>query len=566
MTETTHRKFSQLEELLSKLHDGVASDEEKRTIEDLLSGDPEACEFYLDYTELCAQMEFELGASTPLEIGDNAISTQISESTALFYRGQTTKQILSQNWKPTPVFAIAAIFVLFVGTVLMIVNKQLSFAPQAVEAQNIPQKVEGITHDGVAILMESVGASFVNNGVQPSRENGILYPGEILLESGIAAIEFYSGARVILEGPAIFELTSENSAILREGRMRALVPPQACGFSVSTRQIEVVDLGTEFGMNIQDDGHLTEVHCFNGLVDIYESDLKKEKNDKVLRSLESGEAINIQASKIYKMSANPMAFITYNELAQTFLENSSTRHEQWKSLIEEIRADQDILALYNFEDQGPRERSLVNQVSFQNHFSHGAIVGCRWTNGRWPSKGGLEFKSPSDRVRFQSDDAYQTITLSAWVRLEDMPNRTMCLISSSENSKNSLTWNLQASGKLSLALKNDKGKGHKNFLSPQIVNRSMLGKWQHLTTVFNSIDRTVTHYLNANEVSKSQITGKGYSQIMFGNAEIGNSSLKNPNGKTPIRHLTGRMDELAIFGRALNAEAIRRIYQIGKPN
>ena len=88
MTETTHRKFSQLEELLSKLHDGVASDEEKRIIEDLLSGDPEACEFYLDYTELCAQMEFELGASTPLEIGNNAISAQISESTALFYRGK----------------------------------------------------------------------------------------------------------------------------------------------------------------------------------------------------------------------------------------------------------------------------------------------------------------------------------------------------------------------------------------------------------------------------------------------------------------------------------------------
>ena len=266
------------------------------------------------------------------------------------------------------------------------------------------------------------------------------------------------------------------------------------------------------------------------------------------------------------MSANPMAFITYNELAQTFLENSSTRHEQWKSLIEEIRADQDILALYNFEDQGPRERSLVNQVSFQNHFSHGAIVGCRWTNGRWPSKGGLEFKSPSDRVRFQSDDPYQTITLSAWVRLEAMPNRTMCLISSSVNAKNSLTWNLQGSGKLSLGLKNDKGKGYKNFSSPQIINRSMLGKWLHLTTVFNSIDRTVTHYLNANEVSKSQITGKAFSQILFGNAEIGNSSLKNPSGKTLIRHLTGRMDEFAIFGRALNAEAIRRIYQIGKPN
>ena len=144
-------------------------------------------------------------------------------------------------------------------------------SPQSVEAKNSSQLIENVTHEGVAVLMESVSASFVDNGFQPSSTNGILYPGEILLESGIVAIEFYSGARVILEGPAIFELTSENSAILREGRIRALVPPQACGFSVSTRQIEVVDLGTEFGMNIEEDGHLTEVHCFNGLVDVYEN-------------------------------------------------------------------------------------------------------------------------------------------------------------------------------------------------------------------------------------------------------------------------------------------------------
>jgi hypothetical protein len=235
-------------------------------------------------------------------------------------------------------------------------------------------------------------------------------------------------------------------------------------------------------------------------------------------------------------------------------------------VIEEIRANEDILALYTFEDQGPRERSLVNQVSFQNHFSHGAIVGCRWTNGRWPSKGGLEFKSPSDRVHFQSNDPYQTITLSAWARLDSTPKRTMCLLSSSENASNSLSWHINGSGNLVLSLRNNNGKVAQNFSSPPIVNRNMLGKWQHFTTVFNSIDKTVTHYLNANEVSKSEITKKGLSQVVFGNAEIGNSSLKNNNGKTPIRFFTGRIDELSIFGRALQPEAINNLHQVGKPN
>ena len=566
MTDNNQKKFSQLEELLSKLHDGLASEEEKRTIEETLSGDPDACEFYLDYTELCAQMEFELGARTPLDIGEQAISNQISESTALFYKGQTTKQILTPSWRPKPALAAAAIFLLFIGTISLIINKRFSITPQTLEAQNIPAKVENITHEGVAILMESVGASFVNNGTKPSRENGILYPGEILLESGIAAIEFYSGARVILEGPAIFELTSENSAILREGRMRALVPPQACGFSVSTRQIEVIDLGTEFGMNIEEDGHLTEVHCFEGLVDIYESNFNKTKDNKVLRSLESGEAINIQASEIQKMSANPMAFISYNELAQTFLENSSHRHEKWKSVIEEIRANQDILALYTFEDQGPRERSLVNQVSFQNHFSHGAIVGCRWTNGRWPSKGALEFKSPSDRVHLQSVDPHQTITLSTWVRFDTLPKRTMSLLSSTENSSNSMNWFIQGNGSLVFSVRSDNGKQNHKFASPSIIDRSMLGKWQNLLTVFNPIDKSVAHYLNAQQVSTTKISKKGFSQVLFGNAEIGNSSLKNSNGKTPVRFFMGRIDELSIFGRALDQDSINKIYQIGKPN
>tara|TARA_B100000902_G_scaffold39925_1_gene47471 strand:+ start:320 stop:2014 length:1695 start_codon:yes stop_codon:yes gene_type:complete len=559
-----HNKFNELEELLSKLFDGIANDEDTKRIEELLSGDPEACEFYIDYSELCAQMEFELGAKTPLDIDEQSISAQISKSTALFYEGQNTKQILTPSWRPMPLLAVAAVILVFIGTLSLIINKRLAISPQPVEAKNSTQLIENITHEGVAVLMESVGANFVDNGVQPSTTNNILYPGEILLESGIVAIEFYSGARVILEGPAIFELTSENSAILREGRIRALVPPQACGFSVSTRQIEVVDLGTEFGMNIEEDGHLTEVHCFDGLVDVYENNLSQK--GEVLRSLETGEAIRIQSTKIQRMSANSMAFISYSELAQSFLENSTLRHEDWRSVIEEIRANEDILALYTFEDQGPRERSLVNQVSFQNHFSHGAIVGCRWTNGRWPSKGGLEFKSPSDRVHFQSNDPYQTITLSAWVRLDSTPKRTMCLLSSSDNANNSLSWHLQASGNLVLSIKNDNGKANKNFSSPPIVNRNMLGKWQHFTTVFDSIDKTVTHYLNAKEVSKSEITKKGYSQILFGNAEIGNSSLKNKNGKTPIRFFSGRIDELSIFGRALEPETIRHLYRVGMPN
>ncbi|MCH2024953.1 MAG: FecR domain-containing protein [Verrucomicrobiales bacterium] len=556
----TENRFAELEILISKLHDGIANDEELRRIEDILSGDPDACEFYLDYTELCVQMDLELGARTPLEISNNATPIQISQSTSQFYKGQSTKQILSPSWKPLPWIAAAAVVLLFAGSLSFLINKRVSITPSEAKAV----ESETITHDGLAILMESVGANFVDNGMQPTKTNGILYPGEIILESGITAIEFYSGARVILEGPAILELTSENSAILREGRIRAQVPPQACGFSVSTPQIEVIDLGTEFGMNIEEDGHLTEVHCFSGLVDIYEDAMSQ--NPKALRSLESGEAVRIQPNSIQKIPANSMAFISYSELAQTSLENSTMRHQKWQELIEEIRADEDILALYTFEGQGPRERSLVNQVSFQSQFSHGAIVGCRWTNGRWPSKGGLEFKSPSDRVHFQSNEPYQTITLSTWVRLDAMPRRLTSLLSSSERSSNSMDWALTSKGQITLKVQSDENKKIHSFTSSPILNRNMLGKWIHLASVFNSNEKKVSHYLNSQEISEAKFPKNGLTAIKFSNAEIGNSSIKSSNGRTPIRYFTGRIDELAIFGRSLTKNSIEHLYRTGKPH
>ena len=36
----------------------------------------------------------------------------------------------------------------------------------------------------------------------------------------------------------------------------------------------------------------------------------------------------------------------------------------------------------------------------------------------------------------------------------------------------------------------------------------MLGKWQNLLTVFNPIDKSVAHYLNAQQVSNTKISKK----------------------------------------------------------
>jgi len=85
------------------------------------------------------------------------------------------------------------------------------------------------------------------------------------LATGLVEITFDDGAAVVLEGPATFKIRSPGRAELHEGRLAAAVPERAQGFEVATSRLNVVDLGTEFGLMAEPEG-TTEIHVFNGLV------------------------------------------------------------------------------------------------------------------------------------------------------------------------------------------------------------------------------------------------------------------------------------------------------------
>jgi ferric-dicitrate binding protein FerR (iron transport regulator) len=96
---------------------------------------------------------------------------------------------------------------------------------------------------------------------------GDMHAGTVLkLERGLAEVRFQCGARVVLEGPATLELLSGKSARLQRGRLTARVPEPAVGFEVVSPQGKVIDLGTEFGIAVAEDG-AAEVCVFEGKVE-----------------------------------------------------------------------------------------------------------------------------------------------------------------------------------------------------------------------------------------------------------------------------------------------------------
>jgi hypothetical protein len=562
-------KFVELEKLLSALHDGTASRADTTRIEALLRGDPQACEFYLDYSQMCADSDLECSYRQSIEIGRKTVPLDIAKTTSLFFQGKTTKQILKPKWRPLPWFTAAAGLMLAAGSIAFFSRNDNPLVTGQLKAT---ESAELSIDNGVAILMGSVDASFGNGAFEPLKNGGILPLGELRLESGIVEIEFYSGTRMILEGPSILALTSENSGTLVEGRIRAHVPKQANGFSLRTSQLEIINSIGELGVSIAEDGHLTEIHCFDGITGIHE--LPEHKDAKLLRSLNSGEAISFQANGARKIDANSMAFVSYSDIAYSSLETSTLRHNKWSHLVERMRADADILALYTFEDQGPRERRLVNQAAYKETFTHGAIIGCRWTNGRWPSKGSLEFSRASDRVRINSQGSHQVLTFSAWIRFDTPPRKHLVELLSSHSRKNgAFDWSIQRDGRIRFSIRaNDKNKVH-HYNSPVVFTANTINKWQHLVTIYDSVNGSVKHFLNGKEISKLRAWGQGQSpphdknalSVTFGDLEIGNFAGKLPNGKRPVRNLTGRIDELAIFGRALDPNEVFEIFNTGRP-
>ena len=90
-----------------------------------------------------------------------------------------------------------------------------------------------LTSHAVAMLNQVVDAEWEAGDESPSL-GAPLEPGRLRLKSGLAQIVFYSGARVVIQGPTELELISQNEASCPGGQLIADVPPQARGWPESS--------------------------------------------------------------------------------------------------------------------------------------------------------------------------------------------------------------------------------------------------------------------------------------------------------------------------------------------
>lgn len=397
-----------------------------------------------------------------------------------------------------------------------------------------------VTTASVAVLTRAVNLEWESPAIAAGTP---LAPGLLKLKSGLAQIEFYQGARVLIEGPAEFELVSAGEATCTRGRLSAQVPPQAKGFRINTPRGTVVDLGTEFGLDVS--SGTSEVHVFKGEVELHPlSD--------VMRSLKEGQALSY-ANEPMALSANPAGFASLGEMDSKAVDSQRMELERWKAKSRILNEDSALKLRFDFQDRWG-SRSLMNQAVAVGREGDGSIVGGEWTQGRWPGKGALEFRNVSDRVRLSVPGETKALTLAACVRINGLDRMFNSLFMSEGWGGRKVHWQIKREGLIRLGVAGSDGNRHEDYDTPVFFTPERFGRWVQIAVVFDPTAKEVRHYAEGELIAR--LTMKDATPLKIGIAELGNWNDSRTKGGVAIRHLSGAIDEFALWDRVLSGEEL----------
>ncbi|MFD2256269.1 hypothetical protein ACFSSA_06260 [Luteolibacter algae] len=420
---------------------------------------------------------------------------------------------------------------------------------------------------GVAVLSRQLDVSWVG---EPPPKNGdtgdrmLLEPGFLEISKGTLQIDFYSGASVLIEAPARFEIIDASCGRLSYGKISVDIPSVAVGFKLIAPDLELVDQATEFGINAGKDGSC-EIHVFSGNLNVSIAAMEP-------KFIRSGNGISIKQGKITDFPAQPGEFVRSTSL-DAELRSKQTLWNDWKR---DILSDPDVLLYYSFSDIPKWGRTIANEAMGATADTAGAIVGCQPVPGRWPGSQAMGFSSSSDRVRLNLPGQYDSLTLATWVKLDKRSSKHISLLSCDQeaNQKFLIDWSLITTEKnvsyvthftetnRKFGAMEDRSHHH----SPtNLAKYFKVGQWVLLGLVYDAGKKEVRHYANGDLVYTNP--AKADHQLIIGIADLGNWPYKEwaKGTEFEVRNLSGAMADFLIAKRPFETRDFQRMYEMGKP-
>lgn len=245
--------------LLNALCEKKITDEQFIRLETWLQSEPEAREVYADFMSVWSNLMYFQASlyskkrdgvapclemlSDPNNLTDSAIWAALAraenEAPAIESKQQKVPPTIIQNVeRPNIEYKISK------GTIFSIITASAAMIFLFLFARFVPPK----SSIEVATLTDSINAQWADMNVSFQNGARLDTSGSFLLKEGLVELLFDNQAKVTVEAPAEFRFLAKDQMMLRYGRLYAIVPDEAIGFTVNTPSARIIDLGTEFGV------------------------------------------------------------------------------------------------------------------------------------------------------------------------------------------------------------------------------------------------------------------------------------------------------------------------------
>ena len=335
------------------------------------------------------------------------------------------------------------------------------------------------------LLVNEAGAKF-EEGYGPDEVK--FDEGEYRLSEGAIHLRLDNGADVVMKSPVAFRINDSFHMELMEGGLRAIVPPSAEGFTVSTPGVDYVDLGTEFGVSVDPGSGASELHVYDGHVDA-----KRAGDAQLLSSVFTGETVAFEDGKM-KPSVIPES--------GTYMHPGEIGLLRWQIGQESFARDPGLIAHYSFDPEEREPGVLVNRIQ-NSGVSDGRIADARWVGGRWPGKQALLFDRDSDYVEFDLPGEFEVLSVSAWVKLSRLDFELTAIVNSNLWENGALHFQLRRSGTVLSGVNGIERRGSNGTLSVKT------DVWQHVVSVTDRRKKRISVYVNGVLADESEIIQDG---------------------------------------------------------
>lgn len=248
-----------LRELLCLLSSGEMTLPEARRLDELISADQSARQFYLDFmtveAELHAKHSFDsTGRSLPDASGPHLSKT-----------GRRLGEVLDRFHFPSWLTIAATLLGVAVLSSAATIGWVGGLASRDQPRQPLAQ-VSPAPRD----IQSSIGAISATRNCRWTTHNGgcgdLVHKGQRLsLQQGVAEITFNTSAKVLLEGPAVLQIDQQGGVELLSGRLAVDSPQDVESLPICAGRIRIADQGAAYGLIAESTG-AGEVHVFRGVV------------------------------------------------------------------------------------------------------------------------------------------------------------------------------------------------------------------------------------------------------------------------------------------------------------